>query len=103
MQPARRPLGSTRDWVEALTVVLADGTILELTRGTRRATGHEIDVDTRSGRIHVPVPTYRMPQVAKRSAGYHAAPDMDVIDLFIGSEGTLGVITQITFGRPRLL
>jgi D-lactate dehydrogenase (cytochrome) len=89
--------GSTRDWVEALTVVLADGTILELRRGTCRAIRHAIDVDTRSGRIHVPVPTYRMPQVAKRSAGYHAAPDMDVIDLFIGSEGTLGVITQITF------
>ena len=37
-----------------------------------------------------------MPDVPKRSAGYHAAPDMDLIDLFIGAEGTLGVITEIT-------
>jgi D-lactate dehydrogenase (cytochrome) len=89
--------GSTRDWVEALTVVLADGTVLELHRGAGRARDGRLDVETRHGHVSIPVPTYRMPQVAKRSAGYYAAPDMDLIDLFIGSEGTLGVITQITF------
>jgi D-lactate dehydrogenase (cytochrome) len=40
------------------------------------------------------VPTYRMPDVPKRSAGYFATPEMDLIDLFIGSEGTLGVIVE---------
>jgi D-lactate dehydrogenase (cytochrome) len=89
--------GSTRDWVEALTVVLADGTVLELNRGGERAREGRFELDTRSGRVSVPVPTYRMPPVAKRSAGYHAAANMDLIDLFIGSEGTLGVITRITF------
>jgi D-lactate dehydrogenase (cytochrome) len=50
------------------------------------------------------VPRYAMPAVAKLSAGYFAAPDMDLIDLFIGSEGTLGVITSATLRvvpRPR--
>ena len=38
-----------------------------------------------------------MPDVPKRSAGYFIAPGMDLIDLFIGSEGTLGVIADVTF------
>ena len=35
-----------------------------------------------------------MPQVRKHASGYYVAPGMDVIDLFIGSEGTLGVIVE---------
>jgi D-lactate dehydrogenase (cytochrome) len=89
--------GSTRDWVTSLRVVLADGSVLDVRRGATHATDGRLRVETRRGRVDVPVPTYRMPQVAKRSAGYHAEPGMDLIDLFIGSEGTLGVITRITF------
>ncbi len=89
--------GSTRQWVNALTIVLADGSVLEITRGTQQARDGRFEIDTRRGTVTIPVPTYTMPAVAKRSAGYHAARDMDLIDLFIGSEGTLGVITRITF------
>jgi D-lactate dehydrogenase (cytochrome) len=89
--------GSTRGWVKAVTVVLADGTVLEIVRGRHRARNGRFEIATRHGRISVPVPTYAMPRVAKCSAGYFAAPDMDLIDLFIGSEGTLGVITNVTF------
>src|SRR6185369_7955857 len=32
------------------------------------------------------------PRVRKHASGYFVAPGMDLIDLFIGSEGTLGVI-----------
>jgi len=37
-----------------------------------------------------------MPEVAKLSAGYFARPGMDLIDLFVGSEGTLGIIAEAT-------
>jgi D-lactate dehydrogenase (cytochrome) len=89
--------GAVRPWVQALTVVLADGSELAVRRGERRARGRQLAVPTAGGAVDVPVPSYRMPDVVKRSAGYHAEPDMDLIDLFIGSEGTLGVITTVTF------
>jgi D-lactate dehydrogenase (cytochrome) len=39
-----------------------------------------------------------MPDVPKRSAGYFAAPGMDLVDLFVGAEGTLGVIVEASLG-----
>lgn len=89
--------GPVRPWVQELTVVLADGFALRVRRGETRARYGRLPVPTTTGIVDVPVPAYRMPDVVKVSAGYFAAPDMDLIDLFIGSEGTLGVITTVTF------
>jgi D-lactate dehydrogenase (cytochrome) len=85
--------GSTRDWVEAITVVLADGEILRLRRGELKASGGVLLL----GAHRIPVPSYGVPRGVKASAGYFAAPDMDAVDLFVGSEGTLGIITEVTF------
>jgi D-lactate dehydrogenase (cytochrome) len=90
--------GTTRRWIEALTVVLADGSVLDVPRGVTFAhADHLFEIERPDGSVVcVPVPMYSMPPVPKHSAGYHAAPGMDLIDLFIGSEGTLAVIIGAT-------
>ena len=89
--------GTTRPWVDALTIVLACGCVLDLQRGaqvTTRVEGWMIACE--HGERFLRPGSYQLPHVAKVSAGYYAADDMDLIDLFIGSEGTLGVITRAT-------
>jgi len=98
--------GSTRRWVAAITVVLADGSILDLRRGEIHASPDgSFEIEQPSGAIaHVRIPTYTMPLVPKLSAGYFAQPGMDLVDLFVGSEGTLGVIVDAALNvipRPR--
>jgi len=87
--------GPTRMYINRLRVVLARGDILDLKRGDDRASGLHFAVNTDSGRkIEGDLPAYRMPGV-KNAAGYYVKSDMDLIDLFIGSEGTLGVVSEI--------
>jgi len=87
--------GAVRDHVTALRVVLADGGTVVLKRGEHRADGRKLKLTAENGQHYsIGLPTYRMPDVAKNTSGYYAADDMDAVDLFIGSNGTLGIITE---------
>jgi FAD/FMN-containing dehydrogenase len=71
--------GDTRRHVRALRVVLANGEVLALRRGEK--------------------PPFEFPSIAppsstKNTAGYYLRPGMDYLDLFIGQEGTLGIVTE---------
>jgi D-lactate dehydrogenase (cytochrome) len=89
--------GSTRRWVKALTVVLATGEVVDIERGQVAADPRGFfEIDGPPGLRRVMVPAYVMPDVPKRSAGYFASPGMDLVDLFIGSEGTLGIVVDAT-------
>ncbi|HKR58132.1 MAG TPA: FAD-binding oxidoreductase [Pyrinomonadaceae bacterium] len=89
--------GPTRNYVERLKVCLATGETIDVRRGEYRADACNqisIPLSTRHT-LEAQLPSYQMPQVRKNASGYFVSPGMDVIDLFIGSEGTLGVITEI--------
>ena len=90
--------GPTRKYIRRLKMVLPDGEIFEIARGKAMLTKDNSGIDLPSGRrINIPAPGYMMPDV-KSSAGYFWKEGMDLIDLFIGQEGTLSIITEIEIG-----
>lgn len=93
--PRSLKYGPTRPYVEKLRVVLPTGHLLELARGQIKEKQGRIHLPLKGGSVEVPLPSYRSPRV-KNAAGYFAEPGMDAVDLFIGAEGTLGVVTEAT-------
>ncbi|HPX95398.1 MAG TPA: FAD-binding oxidoreductase [Brevefilum fermentans] len=88
--------GATRNWVRGLRVVLANGEFIDIPRGKYFASeeGTFEIVNTAGEKRTLTIPDYRLPET-KCAAGFFTAPGMDLIDLFIGSEGVLGIVTQV--------
>lgn len=94
--------GAVRNWVRSVRVVLANGDILAIKRGeTHAKNGKFVIVQSDGNEVEVKIPTYVMPKT-KNAAGLFTKPDMDLIDLFVGSEGILGTITMVELGLEKL-
>ena len=87
--------GPTRNFVLGLEIILADGEKILLSRNNTVANNYFIDLQSQSKKgYEIVIPDIKMPET-KNASGFYCKKDMDAIDLFIGSEGTLGVITKI--------
>lgn len=87
--------GPTRNFVLEIEVVLPTGETMTINRGETFANKNILTLKTdamTSYKIEVP---YVRSVLTKNAAGYFCKENMDAIDLFIGSEGTLGVISRI--------
>ena len=94
--------GATRNWVQAVDCIFADGTHATLRRGApmpanvaaldrfRQVANGLIDAESTSPSVHA--------RVRKDSSGYglHAfVESRDIVDLLVGSEGTLAIVVGI--------
>ncbi|HSX34280.1 MAG TPA: FAD-binding oxidoreductase [Candidatus Saccharimonadales bacterium] len=103
--------GSTREYVRALRVVLANGEVIETTRLSKKELGKKLGLSTFEGEIYRAVDAMcdenadvidkmRL-SVTKNSAGYDLYDikrkdgSLDLTPLFVGSQGTLGITTEI--------
>ncbi len=89
--------GATRKWVRRVRLVLANGEILDIPRGKYHASPEgTFTIQNTAGETKTfSIPSYRIGTNVKNAAGLFTEPSMDLIDLFIGSEGILGVITEV--------
>ena len=95
--------GSVRRWVRRLVLETADGP-LELIRGAEPPASHPAIARWQASVVpllhrHAATIAARFPRVRKNSAGYaldRYLEHEELLDIVVGSEGTLGVVTDVS-------
>lgn len=90
--------GSTRAYVEELVVVLSNGLIIRLTRDQKTDDTYSWSIKNSENkeqvRVHVDK-SFPNPKVSKNAVGFPIYDQMPLLELFIGTEGIFGVVTEI--------
>jgi FAD/FMN-containing dehydrogenase len=104
--------GSVRPWVEGLTMITADGEIVRLRRGVTIGAQDGPAALNRFYRNAAPaihrsaaLIAARFPKTRKNSSGYALDAYLasgDLLDLIIGAEGTLGIVSEIEWRLSRI-
>jgi len=86
--------GPTRNYIKRLKILLSTGDIINIKRSDYFVNkGRRFSLSIKDKEIKIRVPDYQMPDI-KTAAGYYIKDNMDLVDLFIGQEGTLGLILE---------
>lgn len=104
--------GTTLDYVDGLRVVLANGEVIETRRISKKELNKKMGLSSFEGEIYRAIDALieesvdKLDQLqlstTKNAAGYalsqvkHRDGSFDLTPLFVGSQGTLGIITQVT-------
>lgn len=104
--------GTTRDFVKKLRVVLANGEVVETKRLSKRELNKKLGLATFEGEVYRSLDALieenkrliddMQPDVTKNAAGYALEKvkrkdgSFDITPLLVGSQGTLGIITEVT-------
>ncbi len=104
--------GSIRNYINAVHVIIPGAGNIRISRGENITAGYLFSGDINTGGKTISLSARNQAGVKladtvagfpkKNSAGYYMKKDMDIIDLLIGSEGTLGIITMLELTVPKI-